>query len=52
MNPAYDGVIATGAWPFVIAAYTATAVVLSLYTVRVLRLARDTSPARAPREET
>jgi hypothetical protein len=51
MNPAYDGVIATGAWPFVIAAYTATAVVLTLYAVRVVRLARTTPPARPPRED-
>lgn len=51
MNPAYDGVIATGAWPFVLAAYTVTAVALVLYTVRVVRLVRGAPTAATPRED-
>ncbi len=51
MSPAYDGVIATGAWPFVIAAYAATALALSLYAVRVVRLARRRPLAVPARED-
>jgi hypothetical protein len=50
MNPAYDGVIATGAWPFVISAYAATALALTLYAVRVVRLARRPTPSAQSRE--
>lgn len=51
MNLAYDGVIATGAWPFVVAAYAVTAAVLSLYAVRLVRSGRAQPPPTSSRED-
>jgi hypothetical protein len=35
MNPAFDGVITTGAWPYVTAAYVISIVVIGGYCLRV-----------------